>query len=74
MGMSTEPMSTEQIDAEVARAMAALDASSERVQVGLVVPNGAGAVVKVYDVPLDLLARLSDELEPHLTRTFFRNA
>lgn len=67
-------MSQEQIDAEVARAAAELDSvdTEERVQVGLVIPNGAGNVVQVCQVPLSVLARITDELAPYRTQTLFR--
>jgi len=58
-------MDSSEIDEQVARARAALDGGGDTLQVGLLVPNGAGAVVKQYAVPLEVLARIDAELAPY---------
>lgn len=65
-------MTQADIEAEVAAAMAALDDTEERLQVGLILPNGAGAIVQVYDVPLTVLGELTEKLDPYRSQTIYQ--
>lgn len=65
-------MTQADIEAEVAAAMAALDDTEERLQVGLILPNGAGAIVQVYDVPLTVLGELTEKLYPYRSQTIYQ--